>query len=154
MNKKASGKSISIHFIWPVAALVLLLALRGLLGGSQAEVGGEIYQNYCASCHGEEGKGFGELVPPLAGADFLAQNQDKLPCIILYGIEGPIEVNGITYNQPMAGLGFDELGLARLSHSQIQQLINFIQNSWGNKGAEVSRQQVNDWLKECSKPSF
>lgn len=154
MSNSSPPKSQFIYLIWPAAIIVLLLVFRALWGGSGNEVGEKIYQNYCAGCHGATGEGHGKLVPPLAGADFLHKQQDKLACIILYGIEGPIVVNGITYDQPMAGIGFDELGLPRLSPSQIQQLINFIQSSWGNQGPQVNRQQVTEDLENCDVPAF
>jgi len=154
MSNTSPKKSLSIHFVWPVAVIALLFVFRAVLGGSGNEVGGKIYQGYCASCHGTEGEGFGGLVPPLASSDYLQKNQDDLACIILYGLEGTISVNGKTYDQPMAGIGFDELGLPRLSPSQIQQLINFIQSNWGNEGSKINRKQVTDALKSCEIPSF
>lgn len=153
-NTPSAKKSISIYFLWPIAIIILLFAFRAVLGGSGNTVGAKVYEGYCASCHGTEGQGYGGLVPPLAGSDYLQQNQDKLACIILYGMEGPILVNGKVYNQPMAGIGFGELGLPKLSPTQIQQLINFIQSNWGNEGAKINRQQVTDALKSCDIPTF
>lgn len=154
MSNSSPKKSISIHYIWPVAVLLLLFVFRSVLGDRGNTVGEKIYQNYCSSCHGKAGEGFGEMVPPLAEADYIQKYTEKLPCIILYGQEGEISVNGKSYNQPMVGVGFDELGLPRLSPTQIQQLINFIQSSWGNTGTPVSRQQVTDWLESCEIPEF
>lgn len=154
MNNSPTSKSFSIHLVWPIAAIILLFIFRAIWGSSGNTVGEKIYKGYCSSCHGEAGEGFGELVPPLAGADYLQKNQDNLPCIIQYGLEGLISVNGNLYNQPMAGVGFDELGLPRLSPTQIQQLINFIQSNWGNDGPKISRQQVTDALESCRVPDF
>ena len=34
------------------------------------------YESHCASCHGVEGEGLKDLIPPLANADWLAENQE------------------------------------------------------------------------------
>ena len=150
MSKSIFSKSsISIHLIWPIVAIGLILVLRTAAGNSTNQVGEKIYHNYCASCHGKAGEGYADFIPPLAGADYLLTHQAELPCIILHGLEGPIEVNGKLYDQPMAGIGFNELGRAALSPSQIQHLINYIQSNWGNDVPAVTRQNVNDWLEDC-----
>jgi mono/diheme cytochrome c family protein len=140
-----------IHLIWPVVLIGGLILARSFWGSTTYAAGEKIYAKSCASCHGPEGKGFKTLIPPLAGADYLEKETALLPCIILHGQEGEIVVNGVTYNQPMAGVGFDENGLPRLSPSQIQSLINYIRNSWGNEAPTVSRKQVQQWLEECDK---
>ncbi len=73
----------------------------------------------------EEGQGLRGLIPPLAGADYWKDNQDKLACIIKNGIEGEIIVNGKTYNQPMAGI-------EKISSFEIANIINYVNQSWGN----------------------
>ena len=72
-----------------------------------------------------DGIGLKGLIPPLAGSDYLKKNYDKLPCVILLGIEGEIVVNGKTYNQPMAGI-------PELETMDIALLINYINHQWGN----------------------
>ena len=64
-------------------------------------IGKQIYQQRCQHCHGQNGEGIGKLYPPLDSADYLVENKDKLACIIRLGQAGPIEVNGIQYNQVM-----------------------------------------------------
>jgi mono/diheme cytochrome c family protein len=88
---------------------------------------GEIlYKNFCANCHMENGEGLARLIPPLANADFLVHHQDKLACIIRYGMEGEILVNGITYNQIMPGE-------KALSDFEINNIINYLNTAWDNK---------------------
>lgn len=45
----------------------------------------------------------GALIPPLAGADYLANNQANLPCLIRKGIQDTIVVNGKVYAEKMPG---------------------------------------------------
>lgn len=80
-------------------------------------VAGEIlYQNHCSNCHKTNGEGLARLIPPLNNADYFSRDSSKLLCVMKYGIEGSIKVNGIEYNQPMpANLKLTNLELAELS---------------------------------------
>src|SRR5437899_10512109 len=61
-----------------------------------------LYKNHCQSCHMEDGKGLGDLIPPLAKADFLLKNKDRLSCIIRKGINNEkIKVNVKDYQSIM-----------------------------------------------------
>ena len=101
-----------------------------------------IYTKNCSNCHGDDGEGLGALIPPLAGADYVAQNQASLPCIIHYGIDRSIMVNGTEYEQPMAGI-------PSLSLIQMTNLINFINSSWGNELPRVTVADVTAHFEEC-----
>ncbi|MFK7970080.1 MAG: cytochrome c [Bacteroidia bacterium] len=113
-------------------------------GDAVTRAGAKAYSAYCQSCHGENGEGFKEIIPPLAGADYLDKHFDELPCLIVKGIKGEIVVNGKTYNQPMAGVGED-----KLSTAQIQGLIKYMQTAWGNDGKFLNFKEVSVALDEC-----
>lgn len=104
--------------------------------------GKRIYDAYCGSCHMEDGQGLRSLVPPLAKADYLANNQSLIPCIITKGLSGPIQVNGKEYDQPMAGI-------TGLTNVQITNVINYINNAWGNDAGHTSLQEVERALEGC-----
>ncbi len=101
-----------------------------------------LYEIHCQSCHMADGTGLKGVIPPLAGADYLKKNFDKLPCVILLGIEEEIVVNGKTYNQPMAGI-------PELKTMEIALLINFINHQWGNDGKYTDFREVEDNLQKC-----
>jgi len=104
---------------------------------------GEIlYLNFCANCHIEDGSGLAGNIPPLAGADFVAQNQGQLACIIRYGMEGSVVVNGITYQNPMAGI-------PQLSEFEIANIINYINQAWGNDFGYLPLKTIRESLEEC-----
>lgn len=104
---------------------------------------GEIlYLNFCANCHIEDGSGLAGNIPPLAGADFVAQNQEQLACIIRYGMEGSVVVNGITYQNPMAGI-------PQLSEFEIANIINYINQAWGNDFGYLPLKTIRESLEEC-----
>jgi mono/diheme cytochrome c family protein len=110
--------------------LAALLALPSCFTNKQNQ-GERLYGQHCASCHGEQGQGIGQLIPPLAGSDYLAQHPGQLACIVRVGLKGPITVNGVGYNQLMLGVQ-DTTTHHQLSPAQITNLLNFIESHWGN----------------------
>ncbi len=99
-------------FVTPVLTLLLTLALSAW-GQENAfmEMGAEVYQNECATCHGEQGQG--GLGPAQAGNTSL-QNVQHVLAQILYG-EGEMPAFA------------DEL-----SDEQIAAVSTYIRNAWGN----------------------
>lgn len=104
--------------------------------------GERLYQANCANCHMENGEGLGALIPPLAGADFLGKNREKLPCIVRFGLKDTIVVNGKTYTEQMAGVG-------NLSEIHITNLLNYVNNSWGNRQEPYRLDEVRALLEKC-----
>jgi mono/diheme cytochrome c family protein len=111
-------------------ALFGLLALPSCFTNKQHQ-GERLYVQHCSSCHGEQGEGIGQLIPPLAGSDYVAQHSGQLACIVRVGLNGPITVNGVGYNQLMLGVQ-DTTTHHQLSPAQITNLLNFIESHWGN----------------------
>ncbi|MCB9040325.1 MAG: cytochrome c [Lewinellaceae bacterium] len=104
---------------------------------------GEIlYQNFCANCHMDDGSGLAGNIPPLAQSDYVAQNQGRLACIIRYGMEGEVVVNGKMYLNPMAGI-------PQLSEFEIANIINFINQAWGNDYGYLPLKAVREGLEGC-----
>jgi mono/diheme cytochrome c family protein len=89
------------------------------------ELGSLIYNDMCISCHLPNGKGIPKVFPPLADSDYLRENQIESIKAIKNGLSGKIVVNGITYVGSMSSLG--------LSDKEVADVINYINNSWGNK---------------------
>ena len=86
--------------------------------------GVEIYSDFCASCHLEQGEGIAHTFPPLAQSDYLMENREASIRGVKYGQQGEIIVNGVTYNNIMAPLGLDD--------QEVADVMNYIMNSWGN----------------------
>lgn len=119
-----------------------LLALPGCFTDKQHQ-GQRLYAENCAGCHGEQGQGLARLIPPLAGADYLASYRAALPCLLRQGHQGPMRVNGILYNQVMPGN-------AQLSPARLTNLLNYIENNWGNHApAPRTIREVEDQLRAC-----
>lgn len=102
---------------------------------SSIERGKEVYLLECQSCHMAEGEGLPGVYPPLAKTDYLKQPTPFLINIILKGQTGEIVVNGTTYNTAMPAQEY-------LSDEKVSDVLNFIRNSWTNKGTAITPAQV------------
>jgi nitrite reductase (NO-forming) len=98
------------------------------------QAGKEIYIMNCQSCHMENGEGMEGIYPPLAKADFLMADKTRSINIILNGASGPMTVNGVLYESEMPGYP--------LSDQEVSDLLNYIRNSFGNKGGATTPQEV------------
>lgn len=103
-----------------------------------------MYENFCVNCHMEDGSGLVGNIPPLAKADYLTEHADQIACIIRYGMEGEIEVNGKKYNAPMSGV-------PQLTDVEIANIINYINHEWGNNNGYTTITKVQEQLKNCTK---
>jgi mono/diheme cytochrome c family protein len=86
--------------------------------------GQEVYTDFCVVCHKVNGEGTIKIFPPLAGSDYLRNNQNESIKGIKYGQNGKIKVNGVEYNGAMTDLG--------LTEEEVADVMNYINNSWGN----------------------
>lgn len=84
-----------------------------------------VYSDMCVTCHMSDGKGVPRAFPPLVDSDYLRENQNESIKGVKNGMSGEMVVNGITYNSAMAPLG--------LSDEEVADVMNYINNSWGNK---------------------
>lgn len=91
--------------------------------------GQEIYTDFCMNCHMANGEGVANTFPPLAKSDYLMNNREASIRGIKYGQQGEITVNGVVYNGTMAPMGLDD--------EEIADVMNFINNSWGNSNKKM-----------------
>ena len=96
--------------------------------------GKELYVTYCLSCHLEQGEGIEGVYPPLAKSDYLMADKNRSIQQVLKGITGEIKVKGKTYNMEMIGLD--------LTDDQVSDVLNYVRNSFGNKGEAVTPENV------------
>lgn len=100
--------------------------------GRLAMAGQKLYQDHCASCHGEQGQGQPGAYPPLAGnrAVTLARTENLLQ-MLLYGGFGPATAG---HPRPFGMPPFTQT----LSDADIAAVLSHIRGSWGNQAPEVS----------------
>jgi mono/diheme cytochrome c family protein len=97
--------------------------------------GKEIYSAQCMTCHMEQGEGVEDVFPPVAKSDYLMADKARSISQIIHGASGEMKVNGKVYNNVMTA--FD------LNDQEVSDVLNYIRNSWTNKGAAVTPEEVN-----------
>lgn len=97
--------------------------------------GDQLYTKFCLTCHQPDGNGVRGMYPPLAGNEKITGPISELIPIVLFGLEGPVEVNGREYNQVMPAQGY-------LEDKQIAVILTYIRSSWGNKASPVKAEDV------------
>ncbi len=97
--------------------------------------GEAVYLANCAACHQPTGQGLPGAFPPLAGSDFLKGDRKKVMSAALFGLSGPVTVNGVEYNGVMPSLG-------HLPDEDLAAALTYVYGSWGNDGAAVSVEEV------------
>lgn len=91
--------------------------------------GKEVYNDFCVTCHLNNGKGIPGAFPPLDNSDWLTEKRTESIHAVKYGLRGPIEVNGEKYNSVMVDPG--------LTDKEVADVMNYINNSWSNNIEEV-----------------
>jgi len=127
----------AIIFLLPAAGILTLASFQGKNSfdlKSSVTRGKEVYTTYCISCHMEQGEGIPDVYPPLAKSDYLMADKKRSIKQILNGVTGEIKVKGKVYNSEMTG--FD------LTDQEVSDLLNYVRNSFGNKGEAVTPEQV------------
>lgn len=88
------------------------------------------------------GEGIPTIYPPLAKSDYLMADKERSIQQILEGASGEMVVNGITYNNQMVAF--------QLSDQEISDVLNYVRNTWGNKGEPILPELVRTERKESS----
>jgi mono/diheme cytochrome c family protein len=96
--------------------------------------GKDVYTAQCITCHMEQGEGLEGVYPPVAKSDYLMADKKRSIEQVLYGLTGEIKVKGITYDGVMSG--YD------LTDQEVSDVLNYIRNSFGNKGPAVTPEEV------------
>lgn len=116
-------------------------------GGAGAEktapdpmvIGKRLYTANCVACHQATGQGVAGQFPPLAGSEWVVggdwHGDNHLVKILLQGLQGPIQVEGKTYNGAMPPW-------KQLKDEQIAAILTYIRNEWGNSASPISAEQV------------
>lgn len=99
--------------------------------------GRAVFERVCAVCHQANGAGVPGVFPPLAGSEILTQENAGWPVrIALFGLQGPVEVGGRTYNSAMPPQG------PVLKDDEIAEALSYARSAWGNQAPPVSAETV------------
>jgi mono/diheme cytochrome c family protein len=124
---------------WAVVVVIGLIAVKTWAWqGSDLDAsiarGKTVYTTTCITCHRDAGQGIPEVYPPLAKSDYLMANKTRSIGIVVNGLSGPITVNHAKFDAEMVPVD--------LTDEQVSDVLNFVRNSWGNKGAVVKAAEV------------
>lgn len=97
--------------------------------------GEQVYLGNCSACHQPAGTGLPGAFPPLANSDFLKRDRRDVLSAALFGLSGPIVVNGQEYNGVMPSMGY-------LNDKDLAAALTYVMKSWGNDYAAVSVAEV------------
>jgi len=107
----------------------LLTLSLSLFSAAATHPGKDVYNQFCAACHGANGEGVGNgAFPPLAGSQWVKGDGRLMAQILYNGLTGPIEVSGKVYDLVMPSQG-------ALNDQQKVDVINFVKSTWGRKNS-------------------
>jgi mono/diheme cytochrome c family protein/glucose/arabinose dehydrogenase len=97
-----------------------------------------IREGSCATCHQPNGKGLAAAGFPPLDPKWVTGNDDRLIKVVLKGIYGPIEIQGIKYpgQVPMTPFG------GMLDDNDVASVLTYVRNSFGNKAPSISPEKV------------
>ena len=119
-------------------------------GPNVFEQGRQVYGRTCVTCHGPSGAGQPGTFPPLAGSDWVNEQQPgRIIRIVLQGLSGPgLTIKGQPFNTGSAMVPWNSL-----SDDYIAAVITFVRGNkeWGNNAPAVTPEQVHA-IREKVKP--
>jgi mono/diheme cytochrome c family protein len=97
--------------------------------GAPAPDGAALYAQHCVACHQANGQGLPGAFPTIANhiGDLVAADRAYPVQLLLYGMVGPITVNGTAYNGLMPAFG------ASMDDAQIAALLEHLLDAWGDR---------------------
>ena len=98
--------------------------------------GEALYLSRCMSCHQADGNGIAGVFPPLNGTEWVIGDKGRLIRIVLDGLMGETEVQGVTYSGAMPPWK------AFLSDQEVADLLTYIRSAWENDASVVTPQEV------------
>jgi len=102
-------------------------------------LGKVLYQTHCLKCHLDDGRGRPGK-PPLAQSEWVVgaeASPERLARILLYGLNGPISVNGTEFDNAMPAWR------DKLRDHEIAAVLSFIRQEWGNKAPVIEPETIN-----------
>ena len=93
------------------------------------------YEQVCQACHQSDGKGLAGQFPPLAGSGEFYGDAQNMAGIVVWGLTGEIEVQGVKYNGAMPPQG-------AMSDYDIASVTTYVRTSFGNDDGMVTPDDV------------
>jgi mono/diheme cytochrome c family protein len=107
---------------------------------AQFMAGQKVYfrEGHCGTCHQPMAKASTQPSPRMEKSPWVAGDPDRLIKLAMYGLMGPLEVNGKKYDgqvpmTPFAGM---------LKDDEMAAVLTFVRNSFGNKSPGIQPAQI------------
>lgn len=98
-------------------------------------LGQQVYSTRCQSCHQASGLGVRAAYPPLVNTEWVEGDEGRLIRVVLMGMRGEVEVNGVVYNNIMTSHDF-------MNDNQVAAVLTYIRQAWGNTAGPITPDQV------------
>jgi mono/diheme cytochrome c family protein len=95
------------------------------------ERGKPVFMQTCVACHQPTGMGIPGAFPPLAQTDYTTGDVRRMVAMLLKGVQGPLKVKEVTYNNIM--LPLDVQFPILKDDGKLADVINYVRNSFGNQ---------------------
>ncbi len=102
----------------------------------QFALGRQQFLNVCSGCHGPDGGGIRRFAPPLRESEWVLGDEKRLSLILLHGMEGPLEVNGKSYDAPEILPVMPSF--STMDNGDLAAIMTYIRREWGHTADPVS----------------
>ncbi len=96
-----------------------------------AEERGRLLFGNCVGCHQASGAGMPPVYPPLRNSPFVTGDPSRLVRILLRGLEGELEVEGVTYRGVMPAAPIQ-------SDADLALLASWLRSQWGHASSPIT----------------
>ncbi len=90
-----------------------------------------LYNTYCGTCHGMDGKGLENLAPPLYQSEYVDGPSERLILIMLHGLQGPITIHGEIYEGAAVMPGIKQN--PDITDEKINDILAYLKNGFTSK---------------------
>ena len=129
-------KSLFLTSLTLIAAAALASAQDAAFDlKASADRGRALYMQTCLACHQPTGMGLPGAFPPLGGSDYVTGSPKRMLAILLKGMQGPLTVKGVTYNNIM--LPVDMQFPVLKDDAKVADVANYVRTNFGNTTTEA-----------------